>query len=117
MSKSVVSSVGVPLFATPICYPVKPCHKTVFVNTSRDNDGTIITRHEILEDSSEISSLDFTDVTLSNLIKNGVEPHSLDMISVSKIGIDKQIDSYANIIIANVDKYVIRGESYNKSEK
>ena len=117
MSKTSVSAVGVPLFATPICYPIKRCHKTVFVNTERDVDGTIITHHEVLEESSEISSLEFSDVTLSNLIKNGVEPHSLDMISVSKIGIDKQIDSYANIIIANADKYVTRGDSYNKSEK
>ena len=107
MSKKSVSSVGVPLFGSPVPYSIKPFKKTLVVDVSRDSEGSVIKSLVCSEDSSSsISSIDFRDVTLSNLIAHGVEPRSLDLVEVSKLGIDRDVDSIANKIISNSSLFV-----------
>lgn len=103
--ESVIPSV--PLFGTCVPYERKPARKTVIVSVSRDADGHSITDHLVIEDQMKKQiALDYHEALLSTLVDKGIDHHSLDMIEVSKLGIDRSVDDLANYIMDNSDKFI-----------
>lgn len=104
--KFVVNSV--PLFGTPVPYDSKPARKTVIVSVSRDAEGNSFSEHLVIEDKMKNQiELDYREALLSTLVQKGIDPHGLDMVEVSKLGIDRSVDDLANYIMSNSDKFVL----------
>ena len=111
MAKTAVSP-GVPLFGTCVPYEAKEARKTVIVSVSRDADGHSFTEHNVIEDTMKNQiALDYREALLSTLVEKGIDPHGLDMIEVSKLGIDRSVDDLANYIIDNSDLFVLPKKS------
>lgn len=98
---------AVPLFGTPVPYDSKPARKTVIVSVSRDSEGHSLTEHHVIEDKmrNQIAQ-DYREALLSTLVDKGINPHSLDMIEVSKLGIDRSVDDLASYIIDHSSDYI-----------
>lgn len=111
MAKTAVST-AVPLFGTSVPYETKEARKTVIVSVSRDADGHSVTEHQVIEDTMKNQiALDYREALLSTLVEKGIDPHGLDMIEVSKLGIDRSVDDLANYIMDNSDKFVLPKKS------
>lgn len=111
MAKVVVSP-AVPLFGTCVPYERKPARKTTIVSVSRDAEGHSITEHLVIEEQMQKQiALDYHEALLSTLVDKGIDPHGLDMIEVSKLGIDRSVDDLANYIMDNSDKFVLPKKS------
>lgn len=97
----------VPLFGTCVPYERKSARKTVVVSVSRDSDGNSITDHFVIEDQMKKQiALDYREALLSTLVDKGIDPHGLDMIEVSKLGIDRSVDDLANYIMDHSDQFI-----------
>lgn len=95
------------LFNVPIAYGSKPIRKTRLLVLESDDSGNSLVVSRCVEDEmANQIDLNFSDVSLSNLVSKGVEPHSLDMIDSSRLGVDEGVDRLAQHLIDNTDKYV-----------
>lgn len=109
---SVSSSVGFPLFGIPVPYPAKAPRKTILVVPLRSESGESVITSVCVEDTlKDRIPLAYYEVTLSNLVDKGIDPHALDMIDTQKLGVDAGVDALAGHIINNVDKYVESSKS------
>lgn len=108
MSKSVITSSS-SLFTTPVPLETKPPRECIVVTVSKSEDGeSLVERKSIEKEMRKIIQLNFEEASLSSLVEHGIDPHSLDMVEVSKLGIDRDFDQLASIIEANPDRFFIR---------
>ena len=113
-SVSEASSVSL-LFASPLSYATRQPRKTVLVIPAKDDKGASIALTECVEDKmKDILQLDFHEQLLSTLIDKGIDPKTLNMIDVSKLGCDAGVEQLANHIISHVDDYVVKPKTEEK---
>lgn len=111
MKKSVINERR--LFDSPMPNEDPPFRKTKVLDLVSDEAGHSVVSSVCVEDEffNRNIPLEYSEVSLSNLVAKGVEPHALDMIDSSKLGVDAGVEQLAQHLVNNTEKYVVTSKS------